>query len=348
MKLVYLDLYPDLIPNQPMEYKIKNDVQRSCIESSEMRHQFASEYILHVQEYGQGGKEHLGMKAQLWLPVDHQPGAAVIAFQGTNPQLSKISKDKNCGTGMLLNFDQEGRWMQEFIKEVFDHWIQTVKTSNRKLIITGHSLGGSLSLRLHAYIAKTYPEWALSHCDSIVFNSPGVDSPTAQILDDSHSHIHIYNAGDIFPHFFHHPRSKKTFKHPLLDRDRIGIFESLQSHSYAGLVALESKNVNPKVSKDLDQKSPRVLIRSKAAPRSVRKPNQVLSLVEQIRSNRICFPRSIRLFRRSECLLSNDFRVVDSDTLFEVEISTRLLNSVHPLPIKNVITLGDSVHPPAH
>jgi hypothetical protein len=200
MKIVYMDLFHDLYPSHRKIWQVQNHVHCSVLNPNEaVKNQFASSYVLAENEYGSSlQKEYLGLRAQLWIPKSHESKAAnLIVFQGTNLNPSQVSAKKNIGTGLWLNMDYEGLGKEAFshFSPVFQKWIESTIKQQRKLVITGHSLGGALSLRLHSYAVTHYRSWALDNVDTTIFNSPGVDSNTAASLDQVDSISHIINAG---------------------------------------------------------------------------------------------------------------------------------------------------------
>jgi hypothetical protein len=159
MVMIYTDMFLDELPvfEEPQHdesllsfnfnpWELKSVTTSSLFGEPEnhLSPRLASGYRLAKEEYGKGGKESFGMKAQLWIPIDPlSTDANIIVFRGTCLTPTIKAMEKNLGTGMAMNMDRSGfgrTAFQEFWP-VFNRWIDEIRDSERKLIITGHSLG---------------------------------------------------------------------------------------------------------------------------------------------------------------------------------------------------------------
>ena len=201
MKIVYLDIFLDTLPAHLPNWEVHSRITQSHLKKGNTKKHFDDVYILVREEWGKGGREHLGMKAQLWTPKNPNSQAKnIIVFRGTSLGRSVQSIKKNLGDGLRMDFDQDGIGKSGFndFKPVFRDWLDLTRSQQRGLILTGHSLGGALAMRLHAYALQYDSYWALQQVESMVFNSPGLDSETASYLNGIEHHFHIRNHGRFY------------------------------------------------------------------------------------------------------------------------------------------------------
>ena len=250
MNIVYLDIFLENVPKDLEHWEIHRHSYHSLLEKENEKEKETKEpnkevYILKDDEWGKGGREHYGMKAQLWTSKDPSSSSKnIIVFRGTSLMKTGYSASVNLGNGLKMDFDQSGigksafsLFIQDFMK-----WIEITKSQKKQLIITGHSLGGVLAIRLHAHLVQHYPEWSKECVESLVFNSPGLDDSTASILNGNENHHHIFNDGDFFPHLFTQPDTNH-FVHQLFDSETFSFRDSLEIHKFPGLASLESRHV---------------------------------------------------------------------------------------------------------
>ncbi len=169
MIMVYSDIFLDELPKEETHWELSSSATSSLLreQDNQISPQLAGRYRLAKEEYGKGGKESLGMKAQFWVPVDPSSTEAnIIVFRGTCLALSVKSAKKNLGTGMAMNMDSDGfgRTAFEDFWPIFGGWVEETRDSGRKLIATGHSLGeffDDVTVAIYSYC-----EYRWCHCTS--------------------------------------------------------------------------------------------------------------------------------------------------------------------------------------
>ena len=144
MKIVYLDIFKDTLPSHLSHWEVHTHIRKSHLKSTHLSGHFDNAYILEDEEWGQGGREHLGMKAQFWKPKNPNSKAkSIIIFRGTSLGKSVQSVKKNLGGGLLMDFDQEGIGKSGFreFEPVFNTWLEKIRSQGNGAVFTGHSLG---------------------------------------------------------------------------------------------------------------------------------------------------------------------------------------------------------------
>jgi hypothetical protein len=145
MSIVYSDVFSDTVSKGMGHWELKCHATESLLQPDlDVPNDMADSYILRQDEWGQGGHEFLGMKAQFWTPkYPLRNGKNVIVFRGTALSPTYHNLKKRIGRGFYMDFEQGGIGKESFelFYPKFGEWIQLSKFQNRGLVITGHSLG---------------------------------------------------------------------------------------------------------------------------------------------------------------------------------------------------------------
>ena len=172
-------------------------------------------------------------------------------------------------------------------------------------------------MRLHVLAMQYDSEWARGLIESMIFNSPGLDSDTARYLNGIDHHYHIRNdgiflkrsfqSGDFLPHLHTHPETENVALHSLVPREKLSVMESFDIHRYPGIMSLELRGIPLKFQKSTCTKCPMTLRKSEIQVRNHPMRTNVPKIVDvyaSLHSRRVlsgCVPLTLRaaLIKRS-------------------------------------------------
>jgi hypothetical protein len=145
MSVVYSDVFTDTVPRGTGYWELNNFSSESLLQPHlNVKNDLAESYILKEDEWGKGGKESIGMKAQLWTPkYPLQSGRNIIVFRGTALSSTFYNRKKKIGNGFHMDFEKDGIGKESFeiFYPRFKEWVSLSKRQSRGVTITGHSLG---------------------------------------------------------------------------------------------------------------------------------------------------------------------------------------------------------------
>ncbi|MDO4575290.1 MAG: hypothetical protein Q4D98_08760, partial [Planctomycetia bacterium] len=135
-------------------YKINDTVEGEDGHTYELQ-----KIITNNQEYG--------LYAQFWVPTDSEGAPAILTIRGTVKDWQSIMSD--------TNFEGVGH---EDFEECQADLLEYLKTTDRKVHITGHSLGGGQAQRLAAYATSQ----GIVLDGVTTYNSPGISNEEAKLF----------------------------------------------------------------------------------------------------------------------------------------------------------------------
>lgn len=109
-------------------------------------------------------------------------------------------------------------------------WVNLSESQGRKLIMTGHSLGGALANRAHFTAKKDFQfeKYATESIATVTFGGPGSTRSIANTLDTVDHHYQIRVLGDPVPHCYHHPVNSNLMVY--MGSDDATVKDMLDSH----------------------------------------------------------------------------------------------------------------------
>lgn len=183
---------------------------------SESAYAPASFIVDHVAEFGLRHVVHLSQAGTFATIAIGPDGTLWLAFRGTQ---IREWEDINSDRKFLPRREGQGMAHRGFVAALDQVWDQVVEHCARyscRVVVTGHSLGGSLAQLAACRLGLLRREYGLSKPDLVTFGCPlvGTSRANRQLLWAAGDVVRVTNGGDPIPWLFAWP----IYQHPVCAR----------------------------------------------------------------------------------------------------------------------------------